>query len=69
MTFRRRKTKVHSKYGYDEGQGYETRLEVYLDQIRITQDRGEFCSHELVILDRTAMDYLNELWQEVKDSK
>jgi len=65
-TWRRRKTKVYSKYGYDGGTGFATKLEVYPDQIRIEQDRGEFASHEIVILDAPAMELLIQLWGEVK---
>lgn len=65
-TFRKRKIKVSSKYGYDEGKGYDTRLEIYPDQIRLQQDRGQFASHAIVILDPPAIELLIKLWQEVK---
>lgn len=68
-TFRRRQIKVSSKYGYDEGKGYDTQLEVYPDQIRLQQDRGEFASHEIVVLDPPAIELLIKLWQEVKEAE
>ena len=62
-TFRRRKTIVTAPEGWGYKAEWPTKLEVYPDLIRIAQ------SGDVILLDPPAMEYLYQLWQEVKDGR
>ena len=60
-TFRRRKTTVKAPEGWGYKAEWPTKIEVHPDYTRIAQ------SGDVILLDRPAMEYLYQLWQEVKD--
>lgn len=67
-TFRRRETIV-SPEGYGYKAEWPTSLQVYPSWIRIVQERPRIQRdplEDIIILDPAAMEYLIQLWQEVK---
>lgn len=67
VTFRRRQVIV--KLEFLRGAEFPTKFEVYPDHIRITQTKvlGKVKLVDIISLDPLAMEYLIQLWQEVKD--
>lgn len=62
-TFRQRKITVKAPENWGYKEGWPTKIEVYPDYTRIAQDVN------VILLDRPAMEYLYQLWQEVKEGK